>query len=208
MPSRILFFLVCSFTSLCANAQVMALERYPIVPEDYNGVFIDAVQNNVSGVIKSAFGQYFGQLTPKSEIYGYGTYYTNSDGEVIGQFRNGNLIWGIRMNNETASVGALDNFIVYDLHSGDPLYIIHDSLKYLVTTDFKEKYRFEALNYKNGDRYVGETVSGQRDGYGIYYYAEGNYYYGQYANHKRQGYGALFRSDNSIALQYWTDEDE
>lgn len=208
MPLRILFILAIAFSSVSANAQVMALERYPMVPEEYNGVFLDAVQNNISGVMKSAFGQYFGQLTSKSEIYGYGTYYTNSDGEVIGQFRNGNLIFGIRMNNETAMVGTLSDYIAYDLHSGDPLYIIHDSLRYLVTTDFQEKYRFEALNYQNGDRYVGETVNGKRDGYGIYYYAGGNYYYGQYSNNKRRGYGALFRSDNSIVLQYWTDEDE
>ena len=32
--------------------------------------------------------------------------------------------------------------------------------------------------------------------------------YGQYANNKRRGYGALFRSDNSISLQFWGPEDE
>ena len=65
-----------------------------------------------------------------------------------------------------------------------------------------------SLTYQNGDRYIGETVDGKRDGYGLYYYAEGNYYYGQYANNKRRGYGALFRSDNSISLQFWGPEDE
>ena len=195
-------------SSVCVRAQVMAMERYPLIPEELNGVFLDAVKDNIAGVMKSALGQYFGQLNRQSEIYGYGTYYTNSDGEVYGQFRNGNLVFGIRMNNETARVGTLTDYIAYDLRSGDPLYIIRDSLRYLPTTDFQEKYRFVSLTYQNGDRYIGETVNGKRDGYGLYYYAEGNYYYGQYANNKRRGYGALFRSDNSIALQFWGPDDD
>ncbi len=208
MPIKIFLSFILALASLNAHAQVMALERYPLIPEEYNGVFLDAVKNNISGVMKSAFGQYFGQLTPESEIYGYGTYYTNSDGEVIGQFRNGNLVFGIRMNNETARVGTLSDFITYDLHSGDPIYIIRDSLRYLPTTDYQETHRFVSLTYQNGDRYVGEIVNGKRDGYGIYYYAEGNYYYGQYKDNRRRGYGALFRTDNSISLQFWGPEDD
>ena len=65
-----------------------------------------------------------------------------------------------------------------------------------------------SLTYQNGDRYVGEIVNGKRDGYGIYYYAEGNYYYGQYKDNRRRGYGALFRTDNSISLQFWGPEDD
>lgn len=205
---KILSSLLLFITSMGINAQVVELERHPYIPEEFNQVFLDAVKENIAGVMKSAFGQYFGQLNPQSEIYGYGTYYTNTDGEVIGQFRNGNLMYGIRMNNETARVGTLSDFTAYDLLSGEPLYIVRDSVKYFPTPEFKKKYRFEALNYKNGDRYVGETVDGKRDGYGTYYYAGGNYYYGQYADNKRQGYGALFRTDNTIALQYWAPNDD
>ena len=56
-----------------------------------------------------------------------------------------------------------------------------------------------------GDRYVGETVDGKREGYGAYYYTNGNYYYGQYRNNLRHGYGAMFRTENRITLQYWED---
>lgn len=195
-----------------ANAQFDRLEKYPNVPADYNGAFMDCVSGYVSGVVKSIYGQYFGQITREGDIYGYGTFYTDQDGEVFGQFRKGNLIFGIKMGSQTAKVGSSDHFIAYDLYTGDALYIQKNGKRYELSADFKDNNHFVAINYKNGDKYIGETVKGQRDGYGIYYYTNGNYYYGQYKNNNRDGYGAMFKTDNNITLQFWdtstNDEDE
>ncbi len=194
--------------SLTMQAQFSKLDKYPMVPSDYNGAFFDCVSGYVAGVAKSMYGQYFGQITQGGDIYGYGTFYTDQDGEIIGQYRKGNLIFGIKMGSQTAKVGAEEHYIAYDLHTGDPLYIIKEGQKYLLPADYKDTYRFESLTYKNGDKYVGETVNGKREGYGIYYYANGNYYYGSYKNNERKGYGALFKTDNKITLQYWEEKKE
>ncbi len=203
--SAVSLFMICT---LAAKAQFMRLERYPVIPPDYNGVFFDHVSEYVSGVVKSVYGQYFGQITREGDIYGYGTFYTDQDGEIVGQYRRGNLIFGIKMGTQTVKVGTENHYIVYDLRTGDPLYIIKDEQKYLLPADYKDTYRFESLTYKNGDKYVGETVGGKREGYGIYYYVNGNYYYGSYKNNDRVGYGALFKTDNNITLQYWEEKTE
>lgn len=188
-----------------AGAQMMNAEKYPVIPDDFNGAFIDLVKEYPANVVKSAYGQYYGQLTIGGDIYGYGTFYTDADGIIMGQFRNGRCIFGIKMGSQTVEVGTETHYIKYDLSTGDPIYIIKDSLKYLPSADFIKKYRFESLTYQNGDRYVGETVDGKREGYGAYYYTNGNYYYGQYRNNLRHGYGAMFRTENRITLQYWED---
>lgn len=198
-----------AFAAIClcnATAQIMTVERYANIPDEYNGVFLDHVKDYAGGVVKSAYGQYFGQITREAEIYGYGTFFTDHDGEAIGQFRNGNLIFGIKMNNEIAKVGSETEYIVYDLRSGDPISIVKNGVKYNPNSDFVRKYKFQSLTYKNGDKYVGETVYGKRDGYGTYHYKDGNYYYGRYVNNKRHGYGALFKTDNTIAIQFWEKE--
>ena len=59
------------------------------------------------------------------------------------------------------------------------------------------------ITYKNGDKYVGETVNGQREGYGIYYYHHGDFYFGRYKNNKPYGYGATFTTGNRVTIQDW-----
>lgn len=195
--------LLMSVLPVYGYAQFDRLDKYPDVPADYNGAFMDCVSGYVSGVVKSIYGQYFGQITRDGDIYGYGTFYTDQDGQVLGQFRKGNLVMGIKMGNQTAKVGTSDHFVAYDLYTGEALYIEKGGQRYALSADFKTINHFVSINYKNGDRYIGETVNGQREGYGIYYYTNGNYYYGQYRNNKREGYGAMFKTDNKIVLQYW-----
>ena len=184
-----------------------SVPRYPDVPDEYNGVFFDCVKNFASGAINSSVGKYVGQVTKEKDIYGYGSFFTGENGQVTGQFRYGNCIFGIMMTSEVAQVGTNDHYIVYDLRTGNPLYITKDNQTFKVSEDDINRYKFVALKYKNGDKYVGETVDGQRDGYGIYYYTSGNYYYGQYKNNVRMGYGAMFTTENKIRLEYWTEKD-
>ena len=190
------------------HAQFARLEKYPQIPTQYDATFVDYVKNFASGIAKTSYGQYFGQITRDKNIYGFGAYYTDQDGVVYGQYRLGDFLFGIKMGVSTAKVGTNDHYICYDLTTGDPLYIMKDGGKYTLPADYGKTYRFESLNYQNGDRYVGETVGGKRDGVGIYYYSNGNYYYGRYQDNVRQGFGAMFFTNNTITIQYWKGEDE
>lgn len=204
----LLVFFATSFLAPSAHAQFARLDKYPQIPTQYDAAFVDHVKDFASGVAKSSYGQYFGQITRDKNVYGFGAYYTDQDGVIYGQYRQGNFLFGIKMGVQTAKVGSNDHYICYDLTTGDPQYIMKDSAKYTLPADYGQTYRFESLTYQNGDKYVGETVNGKRDGVGIYYYNNGNYYYGRYKNNERRGFGAMFFTNNTITIQYWKGEDE
>ena len=208
MTKRFFIMVMLLCMSIVANAQFMKLEHYPQIPLDYDGVFVDRVKDYVAKVQPSIYGQYFGQITISGDIYGYGSFYTDQDGEVIGQFRNGTCFFGIRLGSQTVKVGTEDHYIVYDLRTGNPLHVLKGEYKYTLPADYEKTYRFESLIYANGDKYVGETVDGKRHGYGLYYYANGNYYYGRYKDNKQYGYGAMFRTDSRIVIMDWESKDE
>ena len=190
--------------STSANAQFVKLEKYPTIPAEFEAAFVDQVSGYVSGVVRSLYGQYFGQLSPQSNIYGFGSFYTEQDGEVYGLYRNGDLAFGIKKGAEIARVGTNDHYIAYDLRTGNALYIMKDNTKYAPSSEMREKNRFLVLQYPNGDKYVGEASGNKRDGYGLYFYADGNYYYGHYKDNKQLGYGALFKqTTNTVVIQYW-----
>ena len=193
---------------LSLQAQFARLDKYPQIPSYYDATFVDYVKDFASGVAKTSYGQYFGQITRDKNIYGFGAYYTDQDGVIYGQYRLGDYLFGIKMGVRTAKVGTNDHYICYDLTTGDPQYIIKDSAKYTLPADYNRTYRFESLNYQNGDKYVGETVNGKREGYGIYFYSNGNYYYGHYKNNERSGFGALFFTNNTITIQYWKEKEK
>lgn len=208
MTIRIFLMVLALCFSSLLRAQFMKLEHYPQVPVEYDGVFVDCVKGYAAKVMPSVYGQYFGQITMEGEIYGYGAFFTDQDGEVVGQFRHGTCFFGIRMGSQTVKVGSEDHYIVYDLRTGDPLHVIKGEFKHTLPADYKDTYRFESMTYANGDKYVGETVDGKRHGYGIYYYANGNYYWGRYKDNKQYGYGAMFRTDNRVVIMDWESKDE
>ena len=207
MKKAILFLMGMTLV-LTLRAQFTRLEKYPQIPSQYDATFVDYVKNFASGVAKSSFGQYFGQITRERNIYGFGAYYTDNDGVIYGQYRLGNFLFGIKMGTQVAKVGTNEHYICYDLTTGDPLYIMKDGDKYALPADYEKVYRFESLTYQNGDKYVGETVNGKREGVGIYYYNNGNYYYGKYQNNQRRGVGAMFVTYSTITIQYWKGENE
>lgn len=209
MRKKLLFLLLFQTVAILSlKAQFARLEKYPNIPSQYDAAFVDYVKDFASGVAKSSYGQYFGQITRDRNVYGFGAYYTDNDGVIYGQYRLGNFLFGIKMGNQTAKVGSNDHYICYDLTTGDPLFIMKDGDKYALPADYSQTYRFESLTYQNGDKYVGETVNGKRDGVGIYYYNNGNYYYGKYKNNERRGFGAMFFTNNTLTIQYWKNEDE
>ena len=209
MLLRWVFALLIASLPVVCDAQFVRLEKYPNIPPEYEAAFVDQVTDYVSGVVKSMYGQYFGQLSPEGNIYGYGSFFTIQDEEIYGLYRNGDLAFGIKRGAEVAKVGTNDHYTAYDLRTGYPLYIMKDNQKYAPSADFREKNRFLILKYNNGDQYVGESTDNKREGFGLYFHSNGDFYYGHYKNNNRQGYGALFkREDNAIVIQYWDESED
>ncbi len=203
MKKLFLLLLAAAF-GVAARAQMGQIGRHPDIPSDYEAAFVELTQGNVAGLVKSTYGQYLGQLTAAGQIYGFGAFFTDQDGEVYGQFRNGNLVMGIRMGGGIVKVGTTDHCTVYDLVTGEAAYVLKDGDKYALNAEHKQTWKFQKITYKNGASYVGETVGGKRDGYGLYYYTNGDYYYGRYADDRPVGYGAIFKSDNHVVIEDWT----
>lgn len=188
---------------LCPRAQQVLLDRYPDIPEALETVFIDHVSGYMGSVQQSAYGQYFGQVNERGELYGFGTFYTDGDSQVFGQFSHGQFIIGIKMNDKTAKVGTDDHYISYDLSTGQAQFIMHEGDPKKPLDANKGRWKFLKVIYPKGAQYIGEMVGGKRDGYGIYYYRDGDYYFGRFRDNKPVGVGALFKTDGRIILETW-----
>ncbi len=200
---KILLLSAFFFSCLASQAQFAKLDRYPQIPEAYDIFFVETVRDFATNVLHSNYGQYFGQFTPDGEAFGYGVFYTDPDGMIIGQFYKGELLQGIRMGSETVQVGSTSHYTVYDLKTAEVECIMKDGNRYLPDAERKEQWKYVQMKYANGAKYVGETVNGKRDGFGIYYYADGDYYFGRFADDKPVGYGATFKTDNRVLIQHW-----
>lgn len=188
-------------------AQTTPLPKYEIAPADFEHVYLDMVARNPCRLITSGSGQYVGQTDGDGLIYGYGLFVSNDGSQRIGQYRNGNFMFGITINNDNAVVGGNDFYASYSLTTGRLEYIFQANQKTVMSGETLYDYAFVSMNYKNGDRYVGEIYKGKRHGYGIYYYANGDFWYGQYRNDVRCGFGALFTADNHLSIGQWNIED-
>jgi len=196
--------MACCIAVTEMKAQFVNLDKYPEIPVELEAAFVDQVTNYVSGVVKSLSGQYFGQLSPEGNVYGFGSFYTDMEGEAYGLYRNGDFIFGIKKGTDIAKVGTNNHYVAYDLHTGYAVYIMKHNQKYNPSTEMREKNKFVVMTYPNGDKYVGEASDNKREGYGLYFYSNGNFYYGRYKNNRQYGYGALFKQENNnVTIQYW-----
>lgn len=64
------------------------------------------------------------------------------------------------------------------------------------------------LNYTNGDKYEGEVLNGQREGYGIYFYQNGDRYEGIWLKNKKHGLGNMFYKDGSMYVGQWNNSEK
>ncbi len=189
--------------SVAVSAQEVKLDKYPLIPDELNGTFADFCHPFASGIANGTHGQYFGQITPSKNMYGYGRFLSHKDETVTGQFRQNTLVFGITMGTHVVKVGSKEHYISYDLTNGKPLYITKDGKHINVPLEAESIYRFQSLTYSSGDKYVGETVNGKRDGYGIYMYKNGDFFYGSYKNNDRYGWGATFTTSNQVIIQHF-----
>lgn len=61
-----------------------------------------------------------------------------------------------------------------------------------------DNYKFECLEYNNGDCYIGETSYGQRNGLGFYIWNNGDIWYGSWSNNNRESFGVYMQYDGTI----------
>jgi hypothetical protein len=69
-----------------------------------------------------------------------------------------------------------------------------------------DAYKFTALNYPGGDKYLGETKNGVVDGYGVYIWGNGDMWFGQWKDGKRAGRGVVINNEGVVASGIWDGE--
>ena len=190
-----------------ALAQKTPFEKYGLCPPEMEQVFLDHVAGYSSKVITMGEDQYVGQVDRDGKLYGYGRYVKGDGTQIIGKFRDGQLIFGITLGKESAIVGNNSFYSSYSLTSGKLEYVFLSNTRQLLDTKALDEYAFVSMRYSNGDQYIGEVFRGLRHGYGIYYYANGDIWFGQYANNLRCGFGALFTRNNTLHIGQWEAED-
>jgi len=65
-------------------------------------------------------------------------------------------------------------------------------------------YKFECIEYDNGDIYLGETHKGIKEGHGILFGANGDAWYGEWKDDIRNGNGIEYLRNGSIKTGRWT----
>jgi len=75
--------------------------------------------------------------------------------------------------------------------------------EYSVESDQYSSYKFEVIDYNNEGKYIGSTVSGQRNGLGVYFWGNGDMWYGKWENGLRNGYGIYIPLNGIITTGTW-----
>lgn len=205
----------CFFAALLLSLPSLSLAQDPVKLYDemcdpLQSVFCDYVAREASvNTIDDAAGKYIGTVIDDG-LYGWGVFYSSTGVKSYGQYANNQLIFGIVMSDKVAKVGSLENYILYELETGEVL-LLHSTegnmpLEYPLVPNMKHPdplYTFKKETYANGDTFFGEFYKGRRHGYGVYCYSNGDIWYGQYKGGYRNGYGMLLKADEKIYYGKW-----
>lgn len=74
------------------------------------------------------------------------------------------------------------------------------------TTGNYSSYKFECIEYDNGNKYIGETKDGKRHGRGIYIWKNGDAWYGPWEDGIRKGFGIEMYYNGSIKYGRWSND--
>lgn len=72
------------------------------------------------------------------------------------------------------------------------------------TTEANRPYRWSHESLSSGDSWEGETLDGQRHGFGIYRWADGAWWCGFWENGLREGRGLYRRGDGALMTGIWS----
>jgi len=152
---------------------------------------------------------------------GLGAYYWSEGSCYFGNWSNGQRTgFGMLLVREGYFISGCDNCAVYvgnwnnSKQSGNG--VCYDKLGNLIyagkfsngkptetypMTVSLPAYKFQTIEYDSGDKYIGETQSGKRNGYGIYVWSSGDAWFGDWENGERSGKGISLLYNSS--WQIW-----
>ena len=116
----------CFFAALLLCLPSLSLAQDPVKLYDemcdpLQSVFCDYVAREASvNTIDDAAGKYIGTVIDDG-LYGWGVFYSSTGVKSYGQYANNQLIFGIVMSDKVAKVGSLENYILYELETGEVL---------------------------------------------------------------------------------------
>ena len=205
-------FLIGIITLLpfAVNAQNDQAKLYDDMCDQLQAVFCDYVSSEADlKMISNTQGRYLGTMIDEA-LYGWGYYQSAKGAQSFGQYRKGKMIFGLVLSADIAKVGGDENYVVYDLYSGNIKRIHTDQGEVVLAYPYISKengepspYSFKKETYTNGDVFYGEFYNGRRHGYGVYCWTNGDIWYGRYKNGYRNGYGMLVKSGNMIYYGKW-----
>lgn len=192
------------------DAQDNTAKLYDDMCDPLQAVFCDYVKDDADlKLISNAQGTYLGTMIDNA-LYGWGYYQSSTGAQSFGQYRKGKMIFGLVLSEDVAKVGSPENYVVYDLYSGDIKRLHTDEGDVELSYPFIPKengeaapYSFKKETYSNGDVFYGEFYNGRRHGYGVYCWTNGDIWYGRYKDGYRNGYGMLIKSGNMIYYGKW-----
>jgi hypothetical protein len=172
------------------------------VNETYNGG--DRYKGQLENGIRSGLGMYCWQ----DHQYYFGSWASgNMNGHGMCLASNGNFIsncpdcavyagvWSsILKSGKGACYDTSGNLIYRGNFSNDQPIESYPSIG-----DWSE-YKFQSINYPNGDTYVGETKSDKREGYGVYVWINGDSWFGWWKENVRSGRGIHLYSNATLAV--------
>lgn len=113
----------------------------------------------------------------------------------VGDYKNG------KVTGKGTCYDKAGNLIYYgNLSDGTP------TETYPTTTGYS-RYKFECIDHKNGDYYIGETKDGKRHGMGIYLWSNGDAWYGSWEEGERNGSGIYLRFSGSVFTGRWNKDE-
>lgn len=192
------------------KAQGDSAKLYDEMCDNLQAVFCDYIGAEAElKLISNTQGCYVGTMIDAT-LYGWGYYQSATGAQSFGQYRKGKMIFGLVLSDDVAKVGGGENYVVYDLYSGNikRLHTAEGDVELSYPFISKENgeaspYSFKKEIYSNGDVFYGEFYNGRRHGYGVYCWTNGDIWYGRYKDGYRNGYGMLIKSGNMIYYGKW-----
>jgi len=154
---------------------------------------------NISAFIWSSGAMYFGEWQG-NKMHGYAIN-IQPEGYTVNNCPNAKFYVGNWSNDKKSGTGTCYDASGKLIYNGE--FSNDKPTGTYPTTDNYSSYKFETINYTSGDKYVGQTKSGERVGYGVYAWNNGDIWIGPWNNGVRAGRGAFIASNGSYTSGVW-----
>lgn len=165
------------------------------------GLYNNDCQNFGAYQWKSSGAMYFGKWD-NGERNGYGLhicgidkcmYSGKNDAEIyVGNYSNGRIADGKGTIYDTQ--GNLKYFGTFE--NGQP------TENYPTSGDW-DRFKFECISYTDGSYYIGETIDGKREGFGVFVWKNKDYWMGFWDDGERKGSGMYIYYNGNVLTGRW-----